>query len=279
MVVGTGENIVNIKSLKKEWKIKCYNLRKGSTRVTVSGERAASGSFLDLLSFSNQATDSYSIKVHFTCHLIPLSCCCNWQFHHNREWVHTFVILAVLLMVNVTWEGPQGTFALNRRPPILQWHALSWEYCFSTVIFDMADPFLFQPSLPPPLSEIGFGCSPIYYIIFSLYFIFTLSSTFIKNATTLVVICMVTGLSSSAPMCNVVRTIADVPEIENCGVPMAISSGTILYVVFIISIVKLFWTLNYPSLAPCIGPMIGAWIGQSKGVLGFKLRTGHWNYF
>ena len=187
-------------------------------------------------------------------------------------------------MVKVAWEGPQGIFTLNTRPPISQWHALSWDsvldpYCFSTVIFDMADPFLFQASLPPPLSEIEFGCSPIYYITLSLCFIFTLSSTFVKNATTLVVICMVTGLLASAPMCNVVRTIADVWEIENCGVPMAIFSSTILYVVFIISIVKLFWTLNYPSLAPCIGPMIGAWIGQSKGVLGFKLRTGHWKYF
>ena len=68
-------------------------------------------------------------------------------------------------------------------------------------------------------TTIGFGCLPIYYIILSLYFIFTLSSTLIKNATTLVVICMVTGLLASAPMCNVVRTIADVWEIENCGFP------------------------------------------------------------
>ena len=137
-------------------------------------------------------------------------------------------------MVNVAWEGPQGIFTLNMRPLISQWHALSWDlvldpYCFSTVIFHMADPFLFQPSLPPPLSEIEFGCSPIYYITLSLYFIFTLSSSFVKNATTLVVICMVTGLLASALMCNVVRTFADVWEIENCGVPMAIFFSTILY--------------------------------------------------
>lgn len=98
-------------------------------------------------------------------------------------------------------------------------------------------PFPLSPLFLAPLSEV-FGRRPIYCISLFLYFIFTLPSALAKNAATLVVARMIAGLAASAPMCNVGGTIADVWEIENRGAPMAIFSGTILYVIFIVSIVE-----------------------------------------
>ncbi|KDR73178.1 hypothetical protein GALMADRAFT_228304 [Galerina marginata CBS 339.88] len=101
------------------------------------------------------------------------------------------------------------------------------------------------PLFMAPLSEV-FGRKPIYCASMFLYFIFTLPSALAQNAATLVVGRMLAGLCASAPMCNVGGSIADVWAIKDRGTPMAVFSATIF-------------------LGPCLGPIIGAWIGMFAG--------------
>ncbi|KAK7050034.1 hypothetical protein VNI00_005466 [Paramarasmius palmivorus] len=96
-----------------------------------------------------------------------------------------------------------------------------------------------------PLSEVV-GRTPMYRISLFFYFIFTLPSALAQNAATLVVGRQLAGLAASAPMCNVGGSIADIWSIEERGVPMAIFSFTIF-------------------MGPCIGPLVGGWIGQYAG--------------
>ncbi|KAJ7708250.1 MFS polyamine transporter [Mycena rosella] len=101
------------------------------------------------------------------------------------------------------------------------------------------------PLVFAPLSEVV-GRRPIYAISMFLYFIFTLPSALAKNAATLVVARQLAGLAASAPMCNVGGSIADIWSIKDRGIPMAVFSATIF-------------------LGPCIGPLVGGWIGQYAG--------------
>ncbi|KAJ7143807.1 polyamine transporter [Mycena epipterygia] len=96
-----------------------------------------------------------------------------------------------------------------------------------------------------PLSEVV-GRRPIYAISMFFYFIFTLPSALAKNAATLVVARQLAGLAASAPMCNVGGSVADIWSIEERGIPMAVFSATIF-------------------MGPCIGPLVGGWIGQYTG--------------
>ncbi|KAF7368751.1 MFS polyamine transporter [Mycena venus] len=96
-----------------------------------------------------------------------------------------------------------------------------------------------------PLSEVV-GRRSIYGISMFFYFIFTLPSALAKNAATLVVARQLAGLAASAPMCNVGESVADVWSIEERGIPMVVFSATIF-------------------LGPCLGPLIGGWIGQYAG--------------
>ncbi|KAE9411519.1 MFS polyamine transporter [Gymnopus androsaceus JB14] len=96
-----------------------------------------------------------------------------------------------------------------------------------------------------PLSEVV-GRTPMYQASIFLYFIFTLPSALAKNAATLVVARQIAGLAASAPMCNVGGSIADIWSVEERGVPMAIFSVTIF-------------------MGPCIGPLLGGWIGERAG--------------
>ncbi|KAJ7119287.1 MFS polyamine transporter, partial [Mycena filopes] len=101
------------------------------------------------------------------------------------------------------------------------------------------------PLIFAPLSEVV-GRRPIYMISMFFYFIFTLPSALAKNAATLVIARQLAGLAASAPMCNVGGSVADVWSIEERGMPMAVFSVTLF-------------------LGPCIGPLVGGWIGQYAG--------------
>ncbi|KAJ7773860.1 MFS polyamine transporter [Mycena metata] len=101
------------------------------------------------------------------------------------------------------------------------------------------------PLVFAPLSEVV-GRRPIYTISMFFYFIFTLPSALTKNAATLVIARQLAGLAASAPMCNVGGSVADVWSIEERGIPMAIFSATIF-------------------LGPCLGPLVGGWIGHYAG--------------
>ncbi|KIM36325.1 hypothetical protein M413DRAFT_20550 [Hebeloma cylindrosporum] len=107
------------------------------------------------------------------------------------------------------------------------------------------------PLFMAPLSEV-FGRTPIYITSMFFYFIFTLPSALAKNSATLVIGRLLAGIAASAPMCNVGGSIADVWAIEERGGPMALFSATIF-------------------LGPCLGPMIGGWIGMRAGW--------RWNYW
>ncbi|KAF5319809.1 hypothetical protein D9611_012846 [Ephemerocybe angulata] len=101
------------------------------------------------------------------------------------------------------------------------------------------------PMFLAPLSEI-FGRSLIYRVSMFLFFIFTLPSALSKNIATLVVARQIAGIAASAPVTNVGGSIADVWEVKDRGAPMALFSGTLF-------------------IGPCLGPMIGGWIGQRAG--------------
>ncbi|KAG6853492.1 hypothetical protein C0991_004038 [Blastosporella zonata] len=101
------------------------------------------------------------------------------------------------------------------------------------------------PLLFAPLSEVV-GRKPIYSVSIFLYFLFTLPSALSKNAATLVIGRQLAGIAASAPMSNVGGTIADIWAMEDRGMPMAIFSGTLF-------------------LGPCLGPVLGGWIGQRAG--------------
>ncbi|KII93524.1 hypothetical protein PLICRDRAFT_395433 [Plicaturopsis crispa FD-325 SS-3] len=101
------------------------------------------------------------------------------------------------------------------------------------------------PLLLAPLSEFV-GRKPIYCLSIFLYFVFTLPDPLAKNAATLIVSRQIAGLAASAPMCNVGGSVSDVWAVEERGIPMALFSVTIF-------------------MGPCIGPIIGGWIGQMAG--------------
>ncbi|KAF6743954.1 spermine transporter [Ephemerocybe angulata] len=94
------------------------------------------------------------------------------------------------------------------------------------------------PMFLAPLSEI-FGRSLIYRVSMFLFFIFTLPSALSKNIATLVVARQIAGIAASAPVTNVGGS-------KDRGAPMALFSGTLF-------------------IGPCLGPMIGGWIGQRAG--------------
>ncbi|KAG5734259.1 hypothetical protein E4T56_gene14627 [Termitomyces sp. T112] len=96
-----------------------------------------------------------------------------------------------------------------------------------------------------PLSEV-IGRRPIYCVSIFFFFVFTIPSALAKNAATLVVGRQLAGLAASAPIANVGGTISDIWAIKERGIPMAIFSGTIF-------------------LGPCLGPIMGSWIGQRAG--------------
>ncbi|KAG6809193.1 hypothetical protein H0H92_001192 [Tricholoma furcatifolium] len=101
------------------------------------------------------------------------------------------------------------------------------------------------PLLFAPLSEVV-GRKPIYCVSIFLYFIFTLPGALAQNRATLVISRALAGIAASAPMCNVGGSVADIWSVEERGIPMALFSGTIF-------------------LGPCLGPIIGGWIGERAG--------------
>ncbi|KAG6818566.1 hypothetical protein H0H93_003939 [Arthromyces matolae] len=113
-----------------------------------------------------------------------------------------------------------------------------------TVTFFVAG-FGIGPLIFAPLSEV-FGRKPIYCVSIFLYFIFTLPSALAPNRATLIVSRALAGLSASAPMCNVGGSVADLWAVEERGIPMALFSATLF-------------------MGPCLGPVIGGWIGQTIG--------------
>ncbi|KAJ2933874.1 hypothetical protein H1R20_g3242, partial [Candolleomyces eurysporus] len=101
------------------------------------------------------------------------------------------------------------------------------------------------PLFLAPLSEV-LGRTVIYSISLFLFFVFTLPAPLSKNIATLVVTRQIAGIAASAPVCNVGGSIADVWEVKDRGAPMALFSGTLF-------------------IGPCLGPMIGGWIGERAG--------------
>ncbi|KAJ6531373.1 MFS polyamine transporter [Mycena vulgaris] len=161
------------------------------------------------------------------------------EWGHARKWYITmttaFLCLAVALGSSmITGDLQNPVKDLNTTQEIVNLTVT----CF--VIGFGIGPLLFAP-----LSEVV-GRRPIYAISMFFYFIFTLPSALAKNAATLVIARQLAGLAASAPMCNVGGSVADIWSIEDRGIPMAVFSATIF-------------------MGPCIGPLVGGWIGQYAG--------------
>lgn len=103
-----------------------------------------------------------------------------------------------------------------------------------------------------PLSEVV-GRKPVYCLSIFLYFIFTLPSCLAQNIGTMLAGRLIAGISASAPMTNVGGTIADIWNVEERGIPMAVFSGTIF-------------------MGPCLGPLLGGWIA-------LKSESWRWIYW
>ncbi|KAF5384078.1 hypothetical protein D9615_003429 [Tricholomella constricta] len=160
-----------------------------------------------------------------------------WGF--GRKWFITastsFLCLAVALGSSIVTGDLEG--------PAKEFHAPQEMINLTVTLFVIG--FGFGPLLFAPLSEVV-GRKPIYSISIFLYFIFTLPSALAPNRATLIVSRGLAGLAASAPMCNVGGSVADIWAVKERGMPMAIFSGTIF-------------------LGPCIGPLIGGWIGERAG--------------
>lgn len=68
-------------------------------------------------------------------------------------------------------------------------------------------------------------------------------------------------------MTNVGGTIADIWSVEERGIPMALFSGMILWVIEAVE--KEFQLMLSLSMGPCLGPLFGGWIA---------LKTGQWRW-
>ncbi|KAL0959143.1 hypothetical protein HGRIS_014430 [Hohenbuehelia grisea] len=101
------------------------------------------------------------------------------------------------------------------------------------------------PMFFAPISEVV-GRKPMYWVSSFIFFIFTLPSALAQNTATLVVARQIAGLAAAAPICNVGGTITDLWAVEERGLPMAVFSVTLF-------------------MGPCIGPIIGSWIGERAG--------------
>ncbi|KIJ54461.1 hypothetical protein M422DRAFT_73490 [Sphaerobolus stellatus SS14] len=101
------------------------------------------------------------------------------------------------------------------------------------------------PLIFAPLSEM-LGRRPMYIASMFLYFIFTLPQPLAKNIATIAVTRQLAGIFASAPMCNVGGSIADVWAPADRGIPMALFSATLF-------------------MGPCIGPLLGGFIGEGAG--------------
>jgi MFS family permease len=77
-----------------------------------------------------------------------------------------------------------------------------------------------------PLSEM-YGRQPIFFVSLGLYFAFTFPSAFAPNAASMVVGRALAGIAASAPMTVIGGTIADMWELRDRGLPMALFSGTV----------------------------------------------------
>ncbi|TRM63626.1 major facilitator superfamily domain-containing protein [Schizophyllum amplum] len=156
-----------------------------------------------------------------------------------RKWLVTlstaFLCLAVALGSSIVTGDMEG--------PAADLHASQEVVNLSVACFVIG--FGLGPLFFAPLSEV-IGRRPVYIISIFFYFIFTLPSALAKNAATLVISRQIAGIASSAPMCNVGGSVADIWSIEERGIPMAIFSVTIF-------------------IGPCIGPLVGGFIGQTIG--------------
>ncbi|TRM69786.1 major facilitator superfamily domain-containing protein [Schizophyllum amplum] len=161
------------------------------------------------------------------------------EWSKMRKWLVTcstgFLCLAVALGSSIVTGDIEG--------PTVDLHASQEVVNLTVTCFVIG--FGIGPLLFAPLSEVV-GRRPIYIISIFLYFIFTLPSALAKNVATLVVSRQIAGIASSAPMCNVGGSVADIWSVEERGVPMAIFSATIF-------------------IGPCIGPLIGGFIGENMG--------------
>jgi len=77
-----------------------------------------------------------------------------------------------------------------------------------------------------PLSEM-YGRQPIFFVSLGLYFAFTFPSAFAPNAASMVVGRALAGISAAAPMTVIGGTIADMWDLKDRGLPMALFSGTV----------------------------------------------------
>ncbi|TYJ56538.1 hypothetical protein B9479_002785 [Cryptococcus floricola] len=125
---------------------------------------------------------------------------------------------------------------------------VSDEVIYLTITLFVAG-FGIGPLFFAPLSEL-YGRQPVYMVSIIFYFLFTLPSCLAKNVATTLAGRMIAGIASSAPFTNVGGTIADVWDVQDRGIPMAVYSSTLF-------------------MGPCLGPLFGGWIA---------LKTGTWRW-
>ncbi|KAF5346452.1 hypothetical protein D9756_010048 [Leucocoprinus leucothites] len=161
------------------------------------------------------------------------------EWSHTRKWIVTLGAAFLCLSVAIGSSIVTG----DMRGPAIEFGTTQIIANLTVTCFVIG--FGIGPLFFSPLSEL-YGRRPIYVVSMFLYFIFTLPSALAKNAATLIVARQIAGIAASAPVCNVGGSVADVWAVEECGLPMAVFSATLF-------------------IGPCLGPMIGGWIGELAG--------------
>ncbi|KAG9075878.1 hypothetical protein FS749_012416 [Ceratobasidium sp. UAMH 11750] len=156
-----------------------------------------------------------------------------------RKWIITLLSSALCLSVALGSSIVTGDIP----GPAEEFHVSEEVVNLTVTLFVVG--FGVGPLVFAPLSEI-LGRYPVYCISMGLYFIFTLPSALAPNIGCLIASRALAGIASSAPMTNVGGTLADIWDVEERGIAMAIFSASIF-------------------MGPCIGPLIGGFIGETIG--------------
>ncbi|KAG8677986.1 hypothetical protein FRC09_020221, partial [Ceratobasidium sp. 395] len=156
-----------------------------------------------------------------------------------RKWIITLLASSLCLSVALGSSIVTGDIP----GPAKEFHVSEEVVNLTVTLFVVG--FGVGPLVFAPLSEI-LGRYPVYCISMGLYFIFTLPSALAPNIGCLIASRALAGIASSAPMTNVGGTLADIWDVEERGVAMAIFSASIF-------------------MGPCVGPLIGGFIGETIG--------------
>ncbi|THH21322.1 hypothetical protein EW146_g219 [Bondarzewia mesenterica] len=167
----------------------------------------------------------------------------NWS--KTKKWIITLTVSSLCLAVAFGSAVITG----DLKGPQVDLHMSEIVGNLAVTLFVVG--FGLGPLVYAPMSEM-FGRKPIYIISMGMYAIWTIPSAVAHNTATLLVGRALAGLAASAPMTNVGGSVADLWNLEERGMPMAVFSSVLF-------------------IGPVLGPLVGGFVGETIGW--------RWNYW